>query len=129
MGLSRSLAAHTFRAVSVSGMVDDMARSEKFAYALREAMKARGISADELATLMNRGRRTIYRWTEGKGAPTVLEAGPLSKVLGVHPMLFIDPPDIPEPPVYPLAEFLLPEAQAGFDEGVRRAQRRAREEQ
>lgn len=127
MNLSRLDTETRLSPSTVRDMVDDVARKDRFAYALVQAMEARQLSADDLARSIGRERRTIQRWRSGDSVPSVLELGPLARALGVDPNLFIEPPPIPE---YPIHGYLLPQAEAeGVAEGSRRAARRAQEGQ
>lgn len=77
-------------------------RGELLATAIKEAMDAAGINAEQLAPVMNESVRTIGRWRSGESVPDALQVVPLAEALGVDPMLFIKPP---EPPPYPLAQY------------------------
>lgn len=72
------------------------------AAAIKAAMDDAGISPEDLVPVMHESKRTIERWRSGEAVPDLLQAMPLAKALGVHPMLFITPP---EPPAYPLADY------------------------
>lgn len=127
MNLSPLVAETCLSPSTVHAMVEDVTGKDRFARALVEAMKARDMSADDLAQAIGRERRTIQRWRSGDSVPSALELGPLARALGVDPSLFYDPPPIPE---YPIRGYLLPQAEAeGVAEGSRRAVRRAREAQ
>src|SRR4051812_35570627 len=88
---------------------DEVTRKTQLAYAIRQAMDARGLTLKDVARMMDRPYVTIGRWARGQTVPSALEILPLANVLGVRPELLIDPPPIPEPVVYPLADYLLQE--------------------
>lgn len=84
--------------------MDDVTRREQLGLAIRAAMKAEGITQEELAERLGKSPTTVGRWVRGDTVPTVLEVGPLATALRVSPMLFIDPPAVP---AYPIEDYRL----------------------
>lgn len=84
--------------------MDDDMRKERLGFAIRAAMRAAGVTQEELAVKLGKSVTTVGRWVRGDTVPNVLEVGPLAYELGVSPLLFIEPPELPE---YPLNEFLV----------------------
>lgn len=82
-------------------------------------MEAAGLTPPKLAARLDVAPKTVNRWVNGEAVPSALSIRPLADALGVSPMLFVDPPPVPE---YPLAEYLVRQAtQEGQEEGLRRA--------
>lgn len=91
---------------------DEADRPRRLAHAINEAVdhyaesrrmeRVRAIEA--LAKAVSVSARTLTRWTTGDAVPDLLQAVPLAKALGVHPLLFVEPPEVP---VYPLSEYLV----------------------
>jgi len=92
-----------WRAYPRRSMVDDVDRRERFAYALREALRIRKMSQGQLAERIGRAEGTVRRWAAGQTLPSVLEIAPLADALGVEYRYFVKPP---EPQPYPVREFL-----------------------
>ena len=112
---------------------DDTGAGPRLARAIAEAIaakaKTRGLDVPaytkELAPVMSVSTKTVSRWMSGEAVPDALQLRPLADALGVSPMLFVDPPPVPE---YPLAEYLVREAtQEGVEEGLRRGRQSARD--
>ena len=104
-------------------MVGEVEQRERFAYALQQAMDARKMSARRLGQDLGVDPRTIARWLGKKDLPNLYQAEALVRILRVREDLFRDPPPVPAPPAYPIADYLLgPESsgEAGLVEGVRR---------
>lgn len=100
----------------------DAERKERLAYAIRTARERRDMTPPQLAERLGRSRGTINDWESGKSAPSLLDLGPLCRVLGADPRLFADLPPIPASPV---DEYLVEQAVAeGLEEGLRRAARK-----
>lgn len=100
---------------------------KRLARAIQEAVDAAARRREEqtpdtvrwLAPLVSVSTKTVSRWMNGEAVPDALQLRPLADALGVSPMLFVDPPPVPE---YPLAEYLVRQAtQEGQEEGLRRA--------
>lgn len=99
----------------------------RLAYAIREAMRAADLTPPKLAARLDVDPKTVNRWINGETVPNALTVRPLADALGVSPMLFVDPPPVPE---YPLAEYLVRQTiQEGTEEGLRRARSSGRERQ
>lgn len=91
----------------------------RLAYAIREAMRAADLTPPKLAARLDVDPKTVNRWINGETVPNALTVRPLADALGVSPMLFVDPPPVPE---YPLAEYLVRQATSeGVEEGIQRA--------
>lgn len=106
-------------------MVGEMEQRERFAYALQQAMDARRKSARQLAKdLGGMDARVVAKWLKGTDLPNLYQAERLVDVLQVRDDLFRNPPPVPAPPAYPIADYLLgpSSGEAGLVEGVRRAQ-------
>lgn len=102
-------------------VVDDAEQRERFAYALREAMRAARLTPPKLADKLEVAPKTVNRWVNAETLPNVMMVVPLSKALGVKPELVYDPP---ERPAYPISEYLVRvAAEQGIAEGVSRARR------
>ena len=95
-------------------------RKERLGFAIRAAMRAAGLTQEELATTLGKSTTTVGRWVRGDTVPNALEVGPLASALQVSPLLFIDPPDVPD---YPINEYRVRQA---TEEGQARAIRGAR---
>lgn len=84
-------------------------------------MDAAKLTPPKLAAKMGVAPKTVNRWINGEAVPSALSIRPLADALGVSPMLFVDPPAVPE---YPLAEYLVRSTTAeGVEEGIQRARR------
>lgn len=104
---------------SLHVVTDDKDAGTRLAYAIREAMRAADLTPPKLAAKLTVDPKTVNRWINGETVPNALTIRPLADALGVSPMLFVDPPPVPE---YPLAEYLVRQAtQDGLEEGLRRA--------
>lgn len=102
-------------------VVDDAEQRERFAYALREAMRAVGLTPPKLAAKIDVAAKTVNRWVNGDSLPNVMMVKPLAEALGVRPELVYDPPERPD---YPLSEYLLAtELHSAVAEGLKRARR------
>lgn len=82
-------------------------RRDRFAYALQEALRARGMSERQLAVKLGVDPRKIARWRNAKAVPDYYETLALAETLGVREDLFRNPPAVPVPPVYPIGEYLI----------------------
>lgn len=83
----------------------------RFAFAFRYVMQERGIDAAELARRMEKSPNTIARWNRGETLPNVIDIGVMSEILAVDPVLFVNPPPVPE---YPLEDYLTDEGKANL---------------
>ena len=102
-------------------VVDDAEQRERFAYALREAMRERELTPPKLAAKIDVAAKTVNRWVNGETLPNVMMVKPLAEALGVRPELVYDPPQRPD---YPLSEYLLrTELETAVAEGLRRSRR------
>lgn len=63
-------------------------------------------TAQDVADAMvpKRSKETISRWARGDTVPSALDIAPLARALGVKPILFVDPPELPS---YPLSDYLV----------------------
>lgn len=122
--LTRSAVLSQSATASVVMTMDDRMRKERLGFAIRAAMRSarpQPLSQEDLAAVLGKSVTTVGRWVRGQTAPSVLEVGPLAEALGVSPLLFIDPPAIPD---YPLDEYRVRQAtQRGTEEGLRRARK------
>lgn len=100
---------------------------KRLARAIQEAVDAAAKRREEtapdtvrwLAPQVSVSTKTVTRWMNGEAVPDALQLRPLADALGVSPMLFVDPPPVPE---YPLAEYLVRSTtQEGVEEGLQRA--------
>jgi transcriptional regulator with XRE-family HTH domain len=99
------------RGRSIAPVVPDKERRDRLAFAIRYAMTNAGMTAEAVAAAMvpKRSKETVARWARGETVPSALDIGPLADALGVESRYLVKPPDVP---VYPLAEYLIPEADA-----------------
>jgi transcriptional regulator with XRE-family HTH domain len=81
-----------------------MTRQEALATAIRVAMDDAGVTVEALASVVGESTRTVSRWRSGSAVPDALQLRPLADLLGVDPMLFVEPP---APPAYPLEAYRL----------------------
>ena len=88
-------------------MVGEKERRDRFGYALREALTARGMSERQLAQKLEVDPRQVARWRTGKGLPDLYQTQAIASVLRVSEELFRNPPPVPEPPTYPIEDYLL----------------------
>lgn len=104
---------------TVTAVGDDKEAQRRLARAIKEAMEAAELTPPKLAAKLDVAPKTVNRWVNGEAVPSALSIRPLADALGVSPMLFVDPPPVPE---YPLAEYLVRQAtQEGVEEGLQRA--------
>lgn len=101
-------------------MLGEKERRDRFAYALQQALGVRKMSERELAKRMNLDPRVIAKWRSGKGLPDYYQMLALAETLGVREDLFRNPQPVPEPPPYPIADYLLEAGDSGAVEGHRR---------
>src|SRR5688572_7618888 len=80
-------------------VANDAEQRERFAYALREAMRASGLTPPKLAAKLDVAAKTVNRWVNAESLPNVMMVLPLAEALGVRPELIFNPP---ERPTYPL---------------------------
>lgn len=127
-GTAQQMVAWTFAgARSLTLMLGEKERRERFAYALQMALRARDLSERQLALKMQVDPRKIARWRSGKGIPDYYETLALAEVLNVSESLFRDPPAVPPPPpepYYPIEDYLIEAGPSGAEEGHRRASTR-----
>lgn len=109
------------RAASLVLMLGEKERRDRFAYALQQALRVQNMSERELAKRMGIDPRVIAKWRSGKGLPDYYQMLALAETLGVKEDLFRNPPVVPEPPPYPIEDYLLRAADSGAAEGHRRA--------
>lgn len=104
---------------SVHAVADETEAQRRLARAIQEAMDAAKLTPPKLAAKLGVAPKTVNRWVNGEAVPSALSIRPLADALGVSPMLFVDPPPVPE---YPLAEYLVRQATSeGVEEGIQRA--------
>lgn len=110
-------------------MEDETVRAKKLSHAIDEAIEhyraehgwERVPAIAHIAGVVSVSPRTVSRWAAGEAVPDLLQVVPLANELGVSPMLFVQPPEVP---AYPLDEYLVRQATAeGLEEGIRRASR------
>lgn len=89
-------------------MVGEAERRSRFGYALQRALKARGVSARQLAARLGIDARQVARWRTGKGLPDLYQTQALVSVLRIDEELFRNPPEVPKAPAYPIERYLLP---------------------
>jgi len=99
-------------------MVGEQERRDRFGYALREALRKRGMSERQLAQRMEIDPRQVARWRTGKGLPDIYQTQALIAVLRVKEDLFRNPPPVPEPPAYPIEDYLLEAVDRGVAQGL-----------
>lgn len=106
---------------SLPYVMSEAEQKARFSYALRQAMRVRGISARALSKQLGVDPRRVAAWQAGGGLPNLYESQALAAALKVDEKLFKDPPEIPPPPpepYYPIEKYLLGSA---AEEGRRRA--------
>lgn len=108
-------------AVEETATLTEEERKRRIAYVIRSVRERRGLTPPELADKVGRSRGTINDWEANRSTPSLADLGPLCAALGLEARAFAELPAIPPDPV---AEFLLPALDSGFDEGVQRARRR-----
>jgi transcriptional regulator with XRE-family HTH domain len=99
-------------------MVGEKERRDRFGYALQQALTARGISERELAKRLDIDPRQVARWRTGKGLPDLYQTQALIAVLRVSEELFRNPPPVPEPPAYPIEDYLMDAVEMGAAQGL-----------
>jgi len=99
-------------------MVGELERRNRFGYALQQALTARGMSERQLAQQVGVDPRRVARWRRGKGLPDLYETQALINALRVSEELFRNPPEVPKPPAYPIARYLLDAAGQGAQQGL-----------
>jgi transcriptional regulator with XRE-family HTH domain len=107
--------------VQEAATLSEEERKRRIAYVIESTRRHRDISPPELARRVGRSRGTINDWEAGRSTPSLVDLGPLCVALGVKPDAFADLPAIPDDP---LVAYLLPTAESGVEEGVRRGRRR-----
>ena len=108
-------------AMTEIALLPEEERKRRVAYVIATAREKRGMTPPQLAERVGRTRGTVNDWEAGRSTPSLVDLGPLCAALRLEPRAFAELPAIP---VDPVAAFLLPAAESGFDEGVRRARRR-----
>lgn len=109
--------ADTFSLRPMSGEGD---RRLRFGYALQMALRARGMSQRQLAKRLNIDPRRVAAFVQGKAEPTYFEFRQIVETLRVSEALFVDLPEIPPEPYYPIERYLLETVESGAEEGLRR---------
>jgi len=106
---------------SLWAVVDDAEQRERFAYALREAMRVTGLTPPKLADRLEVAAKTVNRWVNAETLPNIMMVVPLARALGVKPELVYDPPERPD---YPISEYLVrATGEAAIAEGIERSRR------
>lgn len=105
-------------AASLMLMVGEQERRDRFGYALQQALTARGMSERQLAARLEIDPRQVARWRTGKGLPDLYQTQALVAVLRVSEELFRNPPPVPEPPAYPIEDYLLDAVERGAAAGL-----------
>ena len=96
-------------------------RRTRLAYWIRDMRFRQRLTPPALATLVGVSRSTVNKWESGEQVPSLLMLGPLAIALRVDPRLFADLPPIPPSGA---AEYLVPAAESGVEEGIRRGRAR-----
>lgn len=99
-------------------MIGETERNERFGYALQEALRARGMSERQLAKELDIDARQVAKWRAGKGLPDIYQTQAIVEILRVKEGLFKEPPPVPKPPVYPIADYLLGAVDQGALRGL-----------
>lgn len=76
----------------------------RLAYAIRAVVALRGVSCTDLEREMRFLPNTITSWLQRKAVPNPMHAFSLGRILGVNPILFVKPPEVPH---YSLEGYLL----------------------
>lgn len=100
-------------------MIGEAERRRRFSYALQQAMRERNRSARDLARELEIDPRRVGNWLKAKRLPDLYEARALADTLGVSEELFRNPPEVPEPPPYPLEQYLLDAVGEAVERGLR----------
>lgn len=108
-------------ALSLAVVLSEQERKIRIAYLIATARTRRGLTPPELGEKVGRQRGTINDWEANRSTPSLVDLGPLCAALGLEPRAFAELPAIPADP---LAEYLIPTADSGVAEGIRRARRR-----
>ena len=106
---------------SIVLMVGEVEMRERFGYALRRALRERGVSERAVARKMDVDPRKLAAWRDGKRLPNVYESAALAAALRVSEELFRNPPAVPTPPpepYYPIEKFLLGAVGEGAARGL-----------
>lgn len=103
---------------SLGHVLGEAERKLRFSYALREALRERKVSQRGIASRLGVDQRRVAAWVAGQKIPDYYEMLELVAILGVRESLFRDPPPVPEPPAYPLADYLLGAVDAGGEQGL-----------
>lgn len=106
------------RARSLTLMLGEEERRRRFGYALQEALRARKLSERQLAMRLQVDPRKVAAWRSGRTLPNIYETLALAVELQVSEALFRDPPPVPEPPRYPIWDYLLDAADEGAVRGL-----------
>lgn len=112
--------AARLQAMTDAADLPEAERKRRIAYVIRAAMASRGLNAARLATKVGRSRSTVGDWLKDKGGstPSLVDLGPLCTALRLKPEAFVELPAIPDDP---MLAYLLPAAESGIEEGLRRA--------
>ena len=103
---------------SLTLMLGEAERRDRFGYALQEALRARKMSERQLAQEIGVDPRKIARWRSGKDLPDLYQTQALVDVLRVSEDLFRNPPEVPKPPAYPIERYLLEATSRGALRGL-----------
>lgn len=109
------------RALRLATMLTEQERKERIGYVIRTARERRGLTPPELAEKVGRSRGTINDWEAARSSPNMVDLGLICAALEIEPRVFAELPAIP---VDPIAEYLIPTAASGVEEGMRRGRRR-----
>ena len=101
-------------------MSGEEGRRRRFGYALQMALQARGMSQRQLAKVLEMDPRRIAAFVKGKALPDYYETRGILETLRVSEALFVDLPEIPPAPYYPIERYLLEAVESGREEGLRR---------
>ena len=107
-------------AFSLRPMSGEVERRKRFGYALLRAMRERDMSERELAKRLGIDPRRIAAYRKGKALPDYYEFQGILRELRVSERLFVDLPEVPAEPYYPIEKYLLEAVESGAEEGLRR---------
>lgn len=99
-------------------MVGEAERRDRFGYALQQALAARKMSERQLAMQLGIDPRRVAAWRLGRRLPDLYETQELVSILRVDEELFRNPPPVPEPPPYPIEQYLLEAVDRGARQGL-----------
>jgi transcriptional regulator with XRE-family HTH domain len=99
-------------------MIGEAERRIRFGYALQKALEARQMSERQLAQRLGVDSRRVAAWRQGKRLPDIYETQAIVAHLRVSEDLFRNPPEVPEPPPYPIERYLIDAVDDGVEQGL-----------